>query len=681
MDTSTSKPSAFKYASPDDAYKAARRRIINNALRRKQSSLDLSNFGLADLPVEIGQLRSLRDLDISNNQLANLPPQIGELTGLRKLNARVNKLGSIPYSIGNLQNLRILYLEKNKIRELPDSIHGLVKLEMLFLGDNNLKSLPGEIGALGQLDTLDFDSNELTSLPTEIGGLTSLRRLSLEGNQLSELTDGIGFLSSLYSLDVDNNALTSLPSQLSNLTTLRYLYLNGNKFSEFPTVVTQLSKLRTLMLGNNQISAVPPAISKMADLQNLYLASNSIHDLPSEIAALKLEKLNLSSNRLKTLPNELGTVLSLEASAKAGIQPRTDGLFVERNDLPEPYPTLIAPGQPKSTENVLAWLRGETDPASLRPESNRTLEPAAPSPPEPDEEAGPTFHVVDGRVDLVPGPETAFDFDRAIQETLHQRLRRQVETLREATKKVGNQHPQLVTVIDEYDKLVQPPIAELDVVDLWAAGNALMAQASSFQHQDKSRTLSEPLEPSHLGLLAEVAALHGSFILGFPRAAELTSRADRSRVGPETIRTIGPPTSNVLSALSRQRRLLSDRARQLIEALDAALLTGSWDAARIGYTSYATVRNALVAIGRICIWINDKGGSLVGGVLIGSAVAAANLPADTLQLVMLFLKSNSADILSFAAPFPELRLYVEWIISHFDDLERSSKDTGKNKTD
>jgi hypothetical protein len=87
------------------------------------------------------------------------------------------------------------------------------------------------------------------------------------------------------------------------------------------------------------------------------------------------------------------------------------------------------------------------------------------------------------------------------------------------------------------------------------------------------------------------------------------------------------------------------------------------------------VRNALVAIGRICVWVNDKGGSLAGSVVVGSAIAAANLPPDTLQLVMLFLKSNSSDILSFAAPFPDLRVYVEWIISHFDHMEKSSRDS------
>jgi hypothetical protein len=30
--------------------------------------------------------------------------------------------------------------------------------------------------------------------------------------------------------------------------------------------------------------------------------------------------------------------------------------------------------------------------------------------------------------------------------------------------------------------------------------------------------------------------------------------------------------------------------------------------------------------------------------------------------------------MSFAAPFPELRAYLAWIIDHFDDLNAATKD-------
>ncbi|MEX1027051.1 MAG: hypothetical protein WD049_03450 [Candidatus Paceibacterota bacterium] len=47
----------------------------------EDDALDLSTLGLATLPPEIGQLKTLRKLDLSHNQLSTLPPEIGQLTG------------------------------------------------------------------------------------------------------------------------------------------------------------------------------------------------------------------------------------------------------------------------------------------------------------------------------------------------------------------------------------------------------------------------------------------------------------------------------------------------------------------------------------------------------------------------------------------------------------------------
>jgi hypothetical protein len=279
----------------------------------------------------------------------------------------------------------------------------------------------------------------------------------------------------------------------------------------------------------------------------------------------------------------------------ADYEPLTEGLWIEHNPLPDPYPKLIAHGQPSATANVLAWLRGELDPATLA-EQRTAPEPAASRPPEPLPEAGPTFQITAGQLDLVRGKETDSDFDRTTQQTLHKRLTRQTDLLLLETAKVGNRYPQLATTIQEYSDLIGQPFDELDVVDLWAVGNALLAQAISFQQQDRTRTITEPLEPAHLALLVEVAGLHGGFILGFPTGLELSNRADDARIGPNIARLVGAPTSNLLAALSVQRKVVSERARKLAEALDAALIASGWDAARVGYTAYATVRNALIAI-------------------------------------------------------------------------------------
>lgn len=61
-----------------EAYKTARRRIINNALRRRQQTLDLSGYGLDRVPPEIAQLTTLQGLALDRNRLAALPPEIGK---------------------------------------------------------------------------------------------------------------------------------------------------------------------------------------------------------------------------------------------------------------------------------------------------------------------------------------------------------------------------------------------------------------------------------------------------------------------------------------------------------------------------------------------------------------------------------------------------------------------------
>ena len=55
----------------DDAYRLARRRIVNNALRRGQRSLDLSDKGLSELPPEIGLLPELQRLSLVETKLTD----------------------------------------------------------------------------------------------------------------------------------------------------------------------------------------------------------------------------------------------------------------------------------------------------------------------------------------------------------------------------------------------------------------------------------------------------------------------------------------------------------------------------------------------------------------------------------------------------------------------------------
>lgn len=298
---------------------------------------------------------------------------------------------------------------------------------------------------------------------------------------------------------------------------------------------------------------------------------------------------------------------------------------------------------------------------------------ATSAPSEPQLEPGPQFSLVSGKLDLVSDADKDDSYDRATQFALHNRIVRQVTILRTETLRAGNSYPGLTRTVDEYTKLVERPIDDLDVVDLWALGNALIAQAISFEKQNAARTLTSPLEPSHLASLIDVARLHGGFILGFAKGVELTRRADHAQMAPGVLGEISDRILKLLNALSQNRRLVSDRVQQFIAPIQDSLLMAGWETARIGYTGYVVVRNALIQLGKALVWTNDKGGSVVGSVVLSSMIASSGMQQEALELSFQFLYTNASDILAFAAPFPELRAWFGWIIDYLaEEQEKRS---------
>ena len=102
-------------------------------------------------------------LDLSNQGLAKIPMSIFAKTDLQELNLSGNLLsGSLPAEIRLLTNLHVLNLSHN-----------------------NFTGVPAEIGQLKNLEVLDLSYNNLTGLPYELGNLSHLKTLNLKGNKYS----------------------------------------------------------------------------------------------------------------------------------------------------------------------------------------------------------------------------------------------------------------------------------------------------------------------------------------------------------------------------------------------------------------------------------------------------------------------------------------------------------------
>jgi Leucine-rich repeat (LRR) protein len=144
----------YRYPDSDTAFRIAKRRIVNNALRRGQKSLDLSNFGLSELPPEIGQLKELQHLFLNGNKLTKIPDFIGGLSSLTRLYLSHNSISLLSSNIGALKNLSVLDLEDNELGSLPDQLRILSNLESFDLGYNKFDRIPSCVFSLRALSSL-----------------------------------------------------------------------------------------------------------------------------------------------------------------------------------------------------------------------------------------------------------------------------------------------------------------------------------------------------------------------------------------------------------------------------------------------------------------------------------------------------------------------------------------------
>lgn len=324
---------------------------------RAMRRLDLSHNVLQELPyvegdlkllretrewqVGVGLLTDLRSLMLSHNKLTQLPKSIEKCTSLEFLNLSNNNIGEMAEELGDLESLRCLYLQKNALTALPESIGSLSKLETLEVKENRLVNVPESAGNLQNLQQLGLSSNQLKYLPEELGALCRLSRLDLDNNpnlvtldvffrRLSSIRsfsanscgvvrfETIEFLkdSPVQALHLRQNVLAEFPVLFSNSVmkdTLEELELRGNSLTRFPIEVARCChELRHLDISENKLRQLPPEIGQLWNLELLRLSQNELEILPDELTTLlRLQDLRCDHNRLRSLPLGIGNLKQL----------------------------------------------------------------------------------------------------------------------------------------------------------------------------------------------------------------------------------------------------------------------------------------------------------------------------------------------------------------------------------
>ncbi|BBN06173.1 hypothetical protein MPTK1_3g19010 [Marchantia polymorpha subsp. ruderalis] len=258
------------------------------------------NHMVGAIPIELGQLPSLKKLVLSENYIGGpIPHQLFESCKSLQIVqlARMFLDGPLPLELFTCPLLTIVNIQSNNLSgSLPHEVGQLTNLVTLALGNNSLGGpLPEELGALANLKYVDFSLNQFEgTVPPAYSGLQSLRYLALQENSLTG----------------------PFPDVLTGLPQLRLLDLSNNKMvGDIPAAIFNVTTLTSLLLAvNNFTGSISPDVGNLVNLQVLDLSANSLTgSIPPTIGNLKqLLWLQLSNNKFSgSLPEEMGNCSSL----------------------------------------------------------------------------------------------------------------------------------------------------------------------------------------------------------------------------------------------------------------------------------------------------------------------------------------------------------------------------------
>ncbi|XP_033844543.2 LOW QUALITY PROTEIN: PH domain leucine-rich repeat-containing protein phosphatase 2 [Periophthalmus magnuspinnatus] len=269
------------------------------------TQLDLRDNRLASL--DLSSISNLEILHCQRNQLGMLT--ISGFT-LRMLNASSNCLTTISiYPVPNL--LTHLDLSQNLLEYLPDWVCDCRKIEMVDIAHNLLSELPSRLLSSLSLRKLLVGNNHLLRVPDLLDHIP-LESLDLQHNKLSSLPESLFCKAlNLKYLNLSANALETIPScsqSEESLSTLQELYLTGNNLNEnCGSVLVGHQNLRVLHIAYNQFLSFPPSkLSKLELLEELNLSGNKLQTIPSTVSSCKkLHTLIAHSNDINVFPEIL----------------------------------------------------------------------------------------------------------------------------------------------------------------------------------------------------------------------------------------------------------------------------------------------------------------------------------------------------------------------------------------
>ncbi|KAI1889934.1 hypothetical protein AGOR_G00168020 [Albula goreensis] len=275
-------------------------------------SIDLRLNGLRWVQSEgLEAVKQVTYLDLRDNQLTSL--DLSSACNLETLHCQRNHLGALTLSGFTLRTLCANSNRLTTVNIYPVPNH----LTHMDLSWNLLEYLPDWVCDTRKIEVLDITHNLLSVLPPRLLSSLSLRKLLVGNNRLERLPDLLDHIP-LEALDLQHNKLGMLPESLfCRALNLRYLNVSANSLESLPPSSQSEENLSTLqelyLTGNNLNENCAALLVGHQNLRVLHMAYNQLQSFPaSKLSKLELlEELNLSGNKLKTIPSTVSSCKKL----------------------------------------------------------------------------------------------------------------------------------------------------------------------------------------------------------------------------------------------------------------------------------------------------------------------------------------------------------------------------------
>ena len=266
--------------------------IKDNNIFIGEADSHLENYyGFSTNTLEIEDFDKINFISFSSMPITEIPAELIYLKNLFKIEVSDMNLTSFP-KIDSLIHLELSKVDFNKIKS---DIFKNTQLKSLKIKNSNPKSIK---------KSRDFN---ITEFMVGIENLSELTTLNLSNNNLKEIPKEIGTFTNLTYLDLSNNKLEYLPTQIGNLKNLKTLYLNNNRLNKMPIGIGNICSYYKQLTRTNLL---PPCV--------LNLSNNKLSTLPKEIANIKglrvgdnyedFSQISLENNLIGKLPSHLKTL-------------------------------------------------------------------------------------------------------------------------------------------------------------------------------------------------------------------------------------------------------------------------------------------------------------------------------------------------------------------------------------